>query len=384
MDKYGNKITDRILNLTLEIIYLLTGEGLSQTQDYTVVKKTSGECVTPNSHAHEFGGWSRTKTPITKIPPHSLIHERNNEKILDFTHKIIELLTGEVPIRCQDVAIYFSMEEWEYIEEHKDLKDVMMEDHRNRTSMGKKDLYKDVMMEDHRNHTPPGKKDLYKDVMMEDHRNRTPTGKKDLHKDVMMEDHRNHTPPGKKDLYKDIMIENHRNRTPPGKRDLYKDVMMEDHRNRTPPGKKDLYKDVMMEDHRNRTPPGKKDLYKDVMMEDHRNCTPPDGSSKRNPPERCPSPNTLDCPEEDLNDHSESQDADFLNIKVEDLDDEEDTYVMSDHHFLEMEHPTDIHTDGSRKINLPKHRPGSPFSKDCPIEDVNVVEDRQVDPRMKI
>ncbi|XP_056408079.1 oocyte zinc finger protein XlCOF7.1-like [Hyla sarda] len=127
MDKDRNEMTKRILHFTLEILHLLTGE------DYTIVKKTWGECVAPSSHLHESGGHSRAQGPIMEPPPLSLIHE---EKILELAHGITELLTREVPIRCQDVAVYFSMEEWEYVEGHKDLYQdiVMMEDHRPLTS----------------------------------------------------------------------------------------------------------------------------------------------------------------------------------------------------------------------------------------------------------
>ncbi|XP_044140148.1 zinc finger protein 501-like isoform X2 [Bufo gargarizans] len=122
MDTDRDLMAARILDITLEIIYLITGE------DYTVVKKSSGECVTP----HVSGEWSRTPGAITGPPPYLLIHE---QKILELTNKITELLTREVPIRCEDVAVYFSMEEWEYLEGHKDMyKDVMMKDHQPLTS----------------------------------------------------------------------------------------------------------------------------------------------------------------------------------------------------------------------------------------------------------
>ncbi|XP_069604890.1 zinc finger protein 773-like isoform X1 [Ranitomeya imitator] len=119
MDMDRDKMAERILHLTLGILFRLTGE------DYTVVKKTSSDrCQDPVSE-----GWGRPLSPITGPPPHPLIHEDiNDQKILELIYKMIELLTGEVPIRCQDVAVYFSMEEWEYLEGHRDLyKNVIME-----------------------------------------------------------------------------------------------------------------------------------------------------------------------------------------------------------------------------------------------------------------
>ncbi|XP_044152317.1 zinc finger protein 436-like isoform X1 [Bufo gargarizans] len=136
MEPDRRRMKERILNLTLEIIYLLTGE------DCTVVTKKSGESVNPRSQHHVSGDWRKTQGPTLEPSTQSLIHERNHQqKILDLTNKIIELLTGEVSIRCQDITVYFSMEEWEYLEEHKDLyEDVMMENNLPPISLATKDF----------------------------------------------------------------------------------------------------------------------------------------------------------------------------------------------------------------------------------------------------
>ncbi|XP_063290505.1 oocyte zinc finger protein XlCOF7.1-like [Pelobates fuscus] len=140
----NNPMTERILTLTLEIIYLLTGE------DYIVMKK-SGDHVSPGSSHHNVSeGFSRTQILRTVSPLRSLIHERNHDqKILELTNQIIHLLTGEVPIRCEDVTVYFSVEEWEYVEGHRDLyKDIITEKHQPLSSLGETSTLTSVPQEE--------------------------------------------------------------------------------------------------------------------------------------------------------------------------------------------------------------------------------------------
>ncbi|XP_075704287.1 uncharacterized protein LOC142702106 [Rhinoderma darwinii] len=288
MDKDRNEMSRRILDFTLEIIYLLSGE------EYTIVKKTSGDCTTPI--IHESGGWSSSESPITEPAPHSRIHEK---KILDLIYKMTELLTGEVPIRCQDVTVYFSMEEWEYLEGHKDLyEEVMMEDYRPRTSQ-----------DGSSRGNPPERcpSPLYSQDCPEE----------------------NHNVP-----------ENHQEWE-------------------------------YLEGH--------KDLYEEVMMEDYRPCTSQDGSSRRNPPERCPSPlYSQDCQEENHNVPENHQGEDLTNIKVEDEAEEE--RVMGDqpcYSEVEEEIPGAVTTEDANENSINYEVEDEDIKQQSSGENLNIINKHQ-------
>ncbi|KAM4794939.1 uncharacterized protein WCC33_000097 [Rhinophrynus dorsalis] len=113
MIKDRNPVTEKILNLTLEIICLLTGE------DYMVVKKQS-EHDTDASSAFESGGLCKTQIPITDYPLNLLTHKMRNANMILERTKELPMPTAEVTVRCEDIAVYLSMEEWEYFQAHKE------------------------------------------------------------------------------------------------------------------------------------------------------------------------------------------------------------------------------------------------------------------------
>ncbi|PIO13073.1 hypothetical protein AB205_0036510, partial [Aquarana catesbeiana] len=307
MEKHQSPMTERILNLTLEIIYLLTGESFPPAK--------SGDHIT-----------------ITVPPPHSLTPEINsNKKILEVTKKIMELLTGEVPIRCQDVTVYFSMEEWEYLEGHRDLyKEVMMDIQLPLTSPDGSSngnspercpcpLYSwDSKQEGHtipHHHQSASKVDIKEEIKEEDDDENGVMGESEFLK--------KHN-----DLYQDTMVESSSFRNPPEgcPRSLYS--TQEGHTIPHHDQSRNLgdYNIVVKEEYEEEDEEygvmkelseGHKDLYNDIMMK---------SSDTRNAPESCPhSLYSRDSTQEGHTIPHHHQGEDLMNMKVE--GEVEETYV---------------------------------------------------------
>ncbi|XP_075694632.1 uncharacterized protein LOC142661124 isoform X2 [Rhinoderma darwinii] len=297
-----NEMSRRILDFTLEIIYLLSGE------EYTIVKKTSGDCTTPI--IHESGGWSSSQSPITEPPPHSRIPEK---KILELIYKMTELLTGEVPIRCQDVTVYLSMEEWEYLEGHKDLyEEVMMEDYRPRTSQ-----------DGSSRRNPPERcpSPLYSQDCPEENHNvpENHQGKNLIDIKVEVKDEAEE----ETDVVADQQYGSSR-RNPPERcpSPLYSQDCPEENHNVPENHQGEDLTNIKVEDEEERVrgdQPCKSEVEEEIP-----GGVITDGSSRRNPPKRCPSPlYSQDCPEENHNVPQNHQGEDLTNNKVEDEAEEE-------------------------------------------------------------
>ncbi|KAM4794620.1 uncharacterized protein WCC33_019345 [Rhinophrynus dorsalis] len=139
MNKKKYQVTEKILNLTLEIIFLLTGE------DYIVVKRQSDHDTGRNSPS-VTDRICRTHSPSKNRPSNS-IHERKNDKrVLELANTIIHLLTGEVLTRCRDVTVGLTTEEQDYMDGPEEpLVDEMMENRQLLGSLGRDNVNPDLI-----------------------------------------------------------------------------------------------------------------------------------------------------------------------------------------------------------------------------------------------
>ncbi|XP_077321830.1 uncharacterized protein LOC143955614 isoform X2 [Lithobates pipiens] len=365
-------IMERIFDLTLEIICLLTGES------FPAVKKF-GDHMT-----------------ITVPPLHSLTPEKHKKrKILEVTEKMMELLTGEVPIRCQDVTVYFSMEEWEYLEGHKDLyKDVMMDNQPPLTSP-----------DGSSNGNPP-------------ERCSCPLYSTNPHHD-QVDGSSNVNPPerGLHPLYsrdstqEDQHLPHHKvdgssNVNPPERcpRLLYsRNPTQEDH---TIPhhhqGEElmDIKAEVKKEELETYALGDQKfkeevEMTDKVKQDEFSLDIGSDGSSNGNPPERCPRPlYSRDSTQEGHTIPHHHQHEEQMYMKVEVKEEEEETYVMGYQESTEEvgmvvtmkreESASDLNTDGSSNGNPPERCPRPLYSRDSTQEGHTIPHHHQVEDLINI
>ncbi|XP_068114494.1 oocyte zinc finger protein XlCOF7.1-like [Hyperolius riggenbachi] len=142
MEKDGRHMTERMLNLTLEIIYLLTGEN------YVAFKLSDGLAASNLMKDHSLIVESST-----------LSLRQNHKKVQEVTSEMIELLMGKVPMKGENVTVSLCLEEEEYLEGYKDIMmrnphPIPPSDDSRRTPEGYTGplCFQDTTLEDHHNH----------------------------------------------------------------------------------------------------------------------------------------------------------------------------------------------------------------------------------------
>ncbi|XP_075707426.1 uncharacterized protein LOC142741979 [Rhinoderma darwinii] len=121
MSKNKMEVSEKILKLTLEIIFLLTGEDF-------VLKKKQNEQSIDDCQLCLSEGSTKDQSLSEEPPCQSPSHEEDTEEETPEPTETTLNTTEEVPVRCEDIAVFFSMDEWEYLEGHKErYKNVVLE-----------------------------------------------------------------------------------------------------------------------------------------------------------------------------------------------------------------------------------------------------------------
>ncbi|OCT66233.1 hypothetical protein XELAEV_18042491mg [Xenopus laevis] len=125
------QVTNAVLNYALEIIHLLTGE------DYNFVKEhvlNSNNIWVSKVHDKKQN-LSLEHTVISCKNDWNGEHRLVSQMILELAQKIIQELTNQVLLKHDDIAVFFSVEEWEYMESHKEqYKDMAAMDNQDQCS----------------------------------------------------------------------------------------------------------------------------------------------------------------------------------------------------------------------------------------------------------
>ncbi|XP_073532582.1 uncharacterized protein [Phyllobates terribilis] len=115
MDYDLDNLSKKIINRSIYLIYLLTGE------QYMLVKQTSNEQIFGQDRSETLVG--RKRSMMSQILPPI---QDNSEKIREVNNQITQFLSGKLPLHYEGSPGIFSADEWEFLEGRKDFHNAIL------------------------------------------------------------------------------------------------------------------------------------------------------------------------------------------------------------------------------------------------------------------